>query len=89
MTDESLINRLNSTDIDSSEMKPLTNYEIDRVVGERAGDMAADIATDTFWAYFYSGRTNSNSILAIRWATLLFCLSVWGLVVAGIAAWLY
>ena len=70
-------------------MRPLTNYETDRVVGERASDVAADIATDTYWAYFYSGRTNSISILAIRWATLIFCLGFWGLVVAGIATWLY
>ena len=62
-------------------MKPLAHYENDRVVSERAGDTATDITTDTFWAEF-------PSIRAIRWAALLFCLGVWGLVVAGIVAWL-
>jgi len=65
--------------------------KIDRtegVAGKNASDAAADITTETFLSKFYTGRNTATSILAIRWATLLFCLGVWGLVIAGIAAWL-
>lgn len=64
----------------------MTKYGTDRVIGERTSGATVDIAAETFWAKSYSGRGKSASIIAIRWATLLFCLGVWGLVVAGIAA---
>jgi hypothetical protein len=63
-------------------------YTKNSVAGKSASGIAAELPTKDFLSESGFVRNNTIPILAIRWATLLFCLAIWGFVIAGIAAWL-